>query len=123
MTKVLATIMLLFFVGSLQVQAQSADQLIGKWKLVKWTKKGKEQNIHSKFKTDEVYQVFKEGNDFVSIIGSKETKGSWKLSDNNKKLTVKVMMMKVNFVIEYMDDKKRIISNKKQGALEYERVE
>ncbi|GGF45708.1 lipocalin-like domain-containing protein [Echinicola rosea] len=90
---------------------------------MKWTKKGKEQNIHSKFKTDEVYQIFEEENDFVSIVGNKKTKGSWKLSDEDQKLTVKVMMMKVNFVIEYMDDKKRVISNKKQGTLEYAKVE
>lgn len=123
MTKLMTAVIALFFTFSIQVHAQDADKLIGKWKLVKWTKNGKDQDIQSQFKTDEVYQVFEEEGDFASIIGSKKTNGSWKLSDDNKELTVKVMVMKVNFDIEYMDDKKRIISNKKQGTLEYEKVE
>jgi hypothetical protein len=59
------------------VYAQTAAELIGKWKLASWTLKGKEMDIKSAFKTDEVFQIFRERNEFVSIIGNKTTSGAW----------------------------------------------
>jgi hypothetical protein len=36
--------------------------------LVKWTKKGKEKNIQQYYKTDQLYQVFRENGDFESLV-------------------------------------------------------
>jgi len=55
MKKVVTLFALLFVITA--VNAQTAEQLVGKWKLVKWTKGGKEKDIQDKFKTTEVYQV------------------------------------------------------------------
>ncbi|MBD8489928.1 hypothetical protein IFO69_14320 [Echinicola sp. CAU 1574] len=120
MKKIILISMVLFWAFS--AQAQTEELLIGKWKLEKWTKKGEEQDIVSKFKTDEVYQVFEGDAKFKSLIGDKETKGSWKLSKDEKSLTISVMVVKAKFDIEYIDDKKRVISSK-QGTFEYKKVE
>ncbi len=104
------------------VNAQTANELIGKWKLVKWTKKGKEKNILSEFKTDQVYQVFQEKNKFISINGDKQHKGKWKLSKDNTILTIRSGVFVVNSKIDYFDTKKRIITSDELGTLEYEKV-
>lgn len=104
------------------VNAQTANELIGKWKLVKWTKKGKEKDILSEFKTDQVYQVFAEKNKFISINGDKQHKGKWKLSKDNKILTIRSGIFVINSRIDYFDTKKRVITSDELGTLEYEKV-
>lgn len=104
-------------------KAQTAAELIGKWKLVKWTKKGKEQDIIKEFKTDSVYQVFKDKNQFISVVGPKETKSKWKLSGDNKMLTIRHTLITINFSIDYFDAKRRIITSDQLGTMEYEKVE
>jgi hypothetical protein len=101
------------FVG----QAQTSKELIGKWKLVKETKDGV-----VKTPTD-VYQVFMEGGEFKGINGDNSRKGKWKLSDDNKKLTIKISIISIAFTVDYFDGKKRTISSDKTGTLEYEKVE
>jgi hypothetical protein len=76
----------MFLISS--ARAQTAKELIGKWKLISWTMNGKPMDIQSVFKTKEVFQVFKEGNQFESIMGSQVTKGTWDLSADNKKLGI-----------------------------------
>ncbi|MDA6069673.1 hypothetical protein NJT12_08575 [Flavobacterium sp. AC] len=56
------------------VNAQTSKELIGKWQLVKWVKKGKEKDIKDYYKTDQVFQVFKENGDFESIVGDESHK-------------------------------------------------
>lgn len=104
------------------VNAQTANELIGKWKLVKWTKKGKEKDILSEFKTDQVYQVFQEKGKFISINGDKQHKGKWKLSKDNMILTIRSGIFVINSKIDYFDTKKRIITSDEVGTLEYEKV-
>ncbi|WP_316843801.1 hypothetical protein [Pedobacter psychrodurus] len=97
--------------------AQTSKELVGKWKLVKETKDG----VVSSPK--DTYQVFVEGGEFNGINGDKSRKGKWKLSDDNKKLTIKISIISLTFTVDYFDSKKRIISNDKTGSLEYEKVD
>lgn len=122
MKKVFAAFALLFVIAS--ANAQTSTELIGKWKLVKWTKGGKEKNIQEKFKTTEVYQVFAANGDFTSINGDTTHNGKWSLSKDNKKLTITVgVIVSETFTIDYFDAKKRVISLAMLGTLEYEKVE
>lgn len=122
MKKVLALLALFFAMTT--VNAQTATELVGKWKLVKWTKGGKDVDIQKKFKTTEVYQVFAADGHFTSINGDKTHDGSWDLSNDNKKLTITVgVIVSETFKIEYFDAKKRVISLPLLGTLEYEKTE
>lgn len=107
---------LLVFVG-FTATAQTSQELIGKWKLVKETKNGVDKEIK-----EETYQVFSEGGVFQGIVGNKTRKGKWELSENNKILTVKVSIITVNFTVDFFDAKRRIISSDATGTLEYEKV-
>lgn len=122
MKKALALFALLFAMAS--VNAQTAEQLVGKWKLVKWTKGGKEKNIQEKFKTTEVYQVFDAAGNFTSINGDKTHEGKWSLSKDNKRLTITVgVIVSETFTVDYFDAKKRVISLPALGTLEYTKIE
>jgi len=101
------------------VNAQTAKELIGKWKLANWTLKGKEMDIKSTFKTDDVFQIFKEGNEFVSVIGDKTTSGTWELSADNKQLTIKVGGKTIVFTIDSFTGDKRVITADKLGTSLY----
>ncbi|OXG07082.1 lipocalin-like protein [Flavobacterium araucananum] len=115
-------ILLLFCIYGLTSYSQTSTELIGKWKLVKWTQKGKEKNIQEYYKTDQVYQVFEDNNLFQSLVGDKTHKGKWKLSNNNDELTIISGIFTVPFKIDYFDSKKRIITTDQLGTLEYEKV-
>ena len=112
---------LVFFMAA-SVQAQTATELVGKWQLVKWTKKGKEKNIAEFYKTDQVFQVFKEDKKFESIVGDKTHKGTWKLNKDNSELTITVTIAVVQFKIDYFDAEKRIITDPSVGTFEYKKV-
>lgn len=107
----------LFCVAGFVSHAQTSKELIGKWKLLKETKGGVVRT------PTDVYQVFIEGGEFQGINGNNSRKGKWKLSDDNKKLTIKISIISIAFNIDYFDTKKRIISSDKTGTLEYEKVE
>lgn len=120
MKKIVTLFALLFVMTA--VNAQTAEQLVGKWKLVKWTKGGKEKDIQDKFKTTEVYQVFEADGHFTSINGEKTHEGKWELSNDNKKLTITVgVIVSETFKIDYFDAKRRVISLPLLGVLEYEK--
>ncbi|KPE52702.1 lipocalin-like domain-containing protein [Chryseobacterium indologenes] len=97
--------------------AQTSKELIGKWKLVKETKNGVEKA------PENTYQVFLEGGKFQGINGDSSRKGKWKLSDDNKTLTISISVISLPFTVDYFDAKKRIISNDKTGTLEYVKVD
>lgn len=119
--KNIVTLFALLFVMT-AVNAQTSTELVGKWKLVKWTKGGKEKNIQEKFKTTEVYQVFDADGHFTSINGEKTHEGKWELSKDNKKLTITVgVIISETFTIDYFDAKRRVISLPLLGTLEYEK--
>ena len=96
--------------------AQTATELIGKWKLVKETKDGVVKE------PQDTYQIFREGGAFEGLSGGKSKKGKWNLSNDNKELTVKISIVSVIFKVEYFDSKKRVISSDMTGTLEYEKV-
>ena len=109
-------ILLLFLFAGINVNAQTAKELIGKWKLVKETKDGVVKT------PDDTYQVFMEDGKFQGIKGENSRKGKWTLSDDNKELTVKISIVSVKFTVDYFDAKKRTISSEITGTLEYEKV-
>ena len=89
-----------------KMHAQTSNELIGRWKLVKWTVNASEKSIMDSFKTDQVFQIFKDKNEFISINGKRITRGKWKLSSDNKYLNIKVGLgTVVNFKIDYFDAK------------------
>jgi hypothetical protein len=90
--------------------------LIGKWKLVKQTQNGQVTN------PKDTYQEFMAGNIFEGTREGKSRKGTWKLSEDNKTLTIGVSVIKVKYDIIYFDATKRTISNPELGTLEYEKV-
>lgn len=114
-------LIVIFLIG-LSVNAQTSKELVGKWQLVKWTKKGKEKSIQEYYKTDQVYQVFKENGDFESLVGEETHKAKWKLSKDNAELTIILVMMPVKFSVDYFDAKKRIITTPQMGTFEYKKV-
>ncbi|MFU1855697.1 lipocalin-like domain-containing protein [Sphingobacterium sp. NGMCC 1.201703] len=113
--KIAATLILLLctFAG----YSQTAKELIGKWKLVKQT------NVNGQVTTPkDTYQVFMEDGKFQGIHNGDSRNGKWKLSEDNKTLTIKVSIISIKFKVESFDDKKRVISSDKTGILEYEKV-
>lgn len=108
---------------SLSASAQSSKELIGKWKLVKWTHHGKEKDIASVFKTTEVYQVFLDNGKFQSLVGDEIHKSKWKLSSDNTELTIiSSLIIPIKFHIDYFDASKRVITSEQMGTFEYEKV-
>lgn len=114
-------LIVIFLIG-LSVNAQTSKELVGKWQLVKWTKKGKEKSIQEYYKTDQVYQVFKENGDFESLVGDETHKAKWKLSKDNTELTIILVIMPVKFSVDYFDANKRIITTPQMGTFEYKKV-
>lgn len=113
MKKLLVIVLVMF---SLSAFSQTSKELIGKWKLVKQTKNGEVTS------PKDTYQVFMEKGDFEGINGDKTRRGSWKLSKDNKTLTIGISVIKVKFNIIYFDATKRTISSPETGTLEYEKV-
>lgn len=118
--KKLALITIFFAMVAGSAKAQTATELLGKWKLVKWTtKNGKDKPVN-----DSTFQVFKEKNQFISILDGKEHKGKWKLNKDNTVLTIRSgLVIKVDFKIDYFDSKKRSITADELGTLEYVKVD
>lgn len=76
-------------------KAQTSQQLFGKWQLVKWVKNGKEKDINSYFKTDQVYQVFKDDRTYESINGRDIHTGKWHFSNDNTELTLTTSLIPI----------------------------
>ncbi|MNJ84999.1 hypothetical protein D3C87_24630 [compost metagenome] len=117
------TLLFIIILLSVSANAQTETELIGKWKLVKWTQNGKEKNLQDHFHTDQIFQVFLENkHQFQSITGDDVHKGKWKLSPDGKSLTIISGVLPIVFLIEYFDAKKRVITQETLGTLEYEKV-
>lgn len=101
-----------------KAKAQTATELLGKWKLVKWTSIGKDKAVDGA-----TFQIFRGKDEFVSVAEGKEHKGKWKLSKDNQTLTIRSGLFTVKFSIDQFDKKKRVISSNQVGTLEYEKVE
>ena len=120
MRKVILLVVFCFTV--INVNAQTSKELAGKWQLVKLTKNGSDIALKQQFKTDQVFQIFKDDGKFEGVNGDKTVKGKWKLSEDNKILTVTVNGTDVNFSVDYFDIKKRIITHEQLGTLEYNKI-
>lgn len=114
---------LIFCAFGFMANAQTAKDLIGKWQLVRWTNtNGKDKDIKNYFKTDQVFQVFYEDGRFESLIGDESHKGKWKLSADNKELTITSTIIPVKFHVEYFSEGKRIISYESLGSFEHKKI-
>jgi hypothetical protein len=103
--------------------AQTSKELLGKWQLIKWTQHGKEKNIKSTFKTDQVFQLFIENGEFQSLVGDETHKSKWKLSKDNSELTItSTLIIPIKFHIDYFDSEKRIITLDHVGTFEYKKI-
>ncbi len=114
-------IILLFFMFIMigHVNAQTSDELIGKWQLVKWTKRKKEKKV-----PDSTFQIFSTNGEFTSITNGETHKGKWKLWKDNSILTItSSLIFVVDFKVDYFDSKKRIITADGIGTLEYIKVD
>jgi hypothetical protein len=117
------TLLILICIAGFTVHAQTSKELLGKWKLVKWTQNGQPKDIASAFKTDEVYQLFLPNGEFQSLVGSDVHKSKWKLSKDNLELTIiSTLIIPIKFHIDYFDSQKRTITSDQMGTLEYEKV-
>lgn len=103
--------------------AQAPEHLTGKWKLVKWVHNGQEMDIKATYKTDEVYEVLKEGNVFVSIIGDQVMEGDWNYSPADSLLSLNAGIVKAQYKLESVDETTRIVTSPMIGRLEYIREE
>jgi len=118
------TLFFCFFLLAFNLSAQTSVELIGKWKLVKWTQNGKEKDLKEHFHTDQVFQLFEENkNRFQSIVGDEVHKGKWKLSSDGKTLTIVAGILPIPFTVNYFDKTKRIISYDSVGTFEYVKVD
>ncbi len=106
----------------LSVSAQTQNELVGKWILVKWTKNGRTQDIKANFKTTQVLQIFSANGDFESRIGSESTYSKWKLTKDNSELVVVDSAVSITSSIDYFDPKKRVISTPEMGTFEYKKI-
>lgn len=116
-------LLILICIAGFAVQAQTSEELLGKWKLVKWTQHDKQKDIASTFKTDEVYQLFLPNGEFQSLVGNDVHKSKWKLSKDNSELTIiSTLIIPIKFHIDYFDSQKRIITSEQIGTFEYQKV-
>ncbi|MDQ8013205.1 MAG: hypothetical protein REI96_12200 [Flavobacterium nitrogenifigens] len=96
-------------------RAQTPQELIGRWKLVRWTKHKKEKTVD-----DSTFQVFSPNGQFLSIAQGKTHKGKWKLWKNSSILTItSAGVLVLDFKIDYFDSRKRIMTADGIGTLEY----
>lgn len=103
-------------------KAQTWQELFGKRQLVKWVKNGKEKDINSYFKTNQVYQVFKDDRTYESIIAGDVHTGKWHFSNDNTELTLTSSLIPIKFRIDYFDKDKRIMTYKDLGTFTYVKI-
>lgn len=113
---------MVFCAFGLNVKAQTAQDLVGKWQLVRWTQNGKDKDIKDYFKTDQVFQVFHEDGHFEALIGDDSHKGKWKLSKDNQDLTITTTIIPVKLHVDYFSDGKRITSYEGFGTFEHKKI-
>lgn len=110
------------FSSSVLLSAQTSQELFGKWQLVRWVKNSKEKDIISYFKTDQVFQIFKDDHTYESINGGDIHKGKWHFSNDNTELTLTTSLIPIKFRIDYFDKEKRIMTYKDLGTFTYFKV-
>ncbi|MBD3581657.1 hypothetical protein [Flavobacterium selenitireducens] len=118
--KKLIALMLLF--AGFSVSAQGPAELMGKWKLVKWEKDGKVQNISAHYKTDAVFQVFKDNGVFQQVTGKQISDGTWKFSHDRRALITDAGLLPTTYKIVFFDAKRRIVTQDGMGTFTYEKV-
>jgi len=116
-------IALMILIIGLSLNAQGPAELSGKWKLVKWEKDGKIQDIAAHFKTDQVFQVFSQDGNYQEITADRTLNGTWKLSHDRRKLTTNAGLLPTHYKIDYFDAKRRILTQEGMGTYTFEKVQ
>lgn len=78
------------FMGTI-ASAQTSKDIVGKWRLVSGKDTaGKEIDVKAMHKSDNVFNVFKDGGTYMHVSGSKVDTGTWTLDAAKKEITVSV---------------------------------
>ena len=112
----------LFAILFISVGAQTSQELFGKWQLVKWVKNGQEKDIQAYFKTDQVYQIFRDDKTFESLVGGESHRGKWHFSKDNTELTMTSALLPVTFKIQSFDKERRVMTYPDLGTFTYLKV-
>ncbi len=112
-------ILLTFLTIPFLTSAQAPEHLRGKWQLVKWTYKGKDMSIKDTYKTDHVYEVLKNDNVFVSLIGDQVMEGEWAYNPADSTLRLNAGVVRAQYKLESVDENRRVVSSPMIGRLEY----
>lgn len=111
--------LILFAFIYMNASGQTAQELFGKWQLVKWVKNGKEKDIQKFFKTDQVFQIFYDDKTFESEVGGEIHKGKWHFSNDNTELNITTTLIPIKFKVDYFDKQRRVMTYKDLGTFTY----
>ncbi|AOR29363.1 hypothetical protein FORMB_23450 [Formosa sp. Hel1_33_131] len=88
-------IFILFFLSISNTFAQTvSEDILGQWQLQTLQVDNDKITAKEAFETNNVFQIYSENNQFEGIVGEKNNKGTWELSDNQKSVYIKLDIQK-----------------------------
>lgn len=87
--KKFALILFLLSISNTFAQTASED-ILGKWQLQSLEIDGYPSTPKESFNTSEVFQVYSENHQFEGIVGDDRNKGTWKISEDQKSVNIKL---------------------------------
>lgn len=123
MKKHFARMMLMMSAVSLQVSlAADKTDYSGKWQLVELkTNEGEILDIEKSIGSKEIFQIFKDQEQFESISGKHVARGKWKLSGDKKTLSITIDGLTDTFRVVRSSRTTRVLAHESLGTLTYER--
>lgn len=108
---------------SLQVSlAADNTDYTGKWQLVELkTNEGEILDIERSVGSKEIFQIFKDQEQFESISGKHVARGKWKLSSDKKTLSLTIDGLTDTFRVVRSSRTTRVLAHESLGTLTYER--
>jgi hypothetical protein len=86
-------ILLLLSISNTFAQTVSED-IFGQWQLQTLQVDNGKLTAKEAFETNNVFQIYSENNQFEGIVGEKNNKGTWKISDDQKSVYIKLDIQK-----------------------------
>jgi|TARA_B110000902_G_C14204935_1_gene549214 hypothetical protein len=86
-------ILLLLSISNTFAQTVSED-IFGQWQLQTLQVDNDKLTAKEAFETNNVFQIYSENNQFEGIVGEKNNKGTWKISDDQKSVYIKLDIQK-----------------------------
>jgi hypothetical protein len=98
-------ILLLLSISNTFAQTVSED-IFGQWQLQTLQVDNDKLTAKEAFETNNVFQIYSENNQFEGIVGEKNNKGTWKISDDQKSVYIKLDIQKEGqeFTITKLND-------------------